>query len=378
MSIPVDIWVVKRQTGLTRDILSCYDWDINIDGLEMGVSSFKVDKDPNYNLPINGDFILVQSEDRIIKQSNIRTDVAGAPALSTAVYIGVVDSVDNFEIKAREIPYIANSTIVCGSSNGDERNPYKYMFDYTARQLCRPEALTEHIRLLCPDTSILPGWAVVFDKPKPMNLDDIYVTYFKRNQAVQDIPGFTFKDSVVNIYWWMHSIPGDEVSIFETAIHNLSVYEQPQNYGAANAVYIQDSDKPIGVVDAWYMKKNGDITNTLTRDVSLPVSAKGYYFDIEQNKATDTQPAKTHADVARSELRNQNYQHEITFSIDMRSPNAKDILTKGRRVAISYQQRVIHSLVTGYKISSDSYFATVSCGNIRSTLSNVLDGTDDN
>lgn len=377
MSMSVDIWVVKRQTGQTRDVLSSYDWEINIDGLEMGVSSFKVEHDPNYNLPINGDFIIVQSEDLLIKQANKRTDVSGAPELSTAVYIGVVDSVSNFEIKAREIPYIANSTAVFGSSDSSERNPYAYMFDYTARQLCRPEALTEHIRLLCVDRSIFTGWAAVFEKPKPMNINDVYITYFKRNQAVQEVPGFTSKDGVVDIYWWMHSIQGNEVPVFETSIHDLSVYEQPQNYGAANAVYIQDSNKPIGVVDPWYMKKNGDITNTLTSDVSLPVSAKGYYFDIEQNKPTDNQPAKTHADVARSELRNQNYQHEITFSIDMNTANIHDILTKGRRVAIRYQQRIIHSLVTKYTISSDSRFAKVSCGNIRSTLSNVLDSTDD-
>jgi hypothetical protein len=155
------------------------------------------------------------------------------------------------------------------------------------------------------------------------------------------------------------------------AFVNWSLYATPAGRNSANKLLIVDkktvnSEFPI-ILDTWHVDINGNIVQS-TNNVRLPVKQKIYIYD-----ALADPPPPTYDVIARSQLSFNQYSHEIEFDLvkdnNLIKPEELEI---GLLATINHDGNIYDSVLTGYNLSNNSNMMHLKFGNIRSTLTDIL------
>lgn len=160
-----------------------------------------------------------------------------------------------------------------------------------------------------------------------------------------------------------------------------NLYITPGGINSANALYVIDSKTPPDgkpVPEDWHgpepylMTEDGEILHTGTvppdANVQVPLIWKIKKLDYSM----DDHP--TPAEVAHEEMSMSQYQHEITFSLDVESALLKFSDFKlGMQADLVHDGVLYKSILTGYEFDQSSRYVKLRFGNVRSTLQSVLD-----
>lgn len=362
----LNLLVVDRTTHKVKVVTSSTNWELTDDKLSAATSSFMLQHDVDSTDILAGDFLIAKVEAEKFFPTVI--DTAG---YAHALYYGVVDSYSEKKLTTRQIMGVANVDCIAYTGN----NPATYLTNLWNRWVARPGSKLENFSISTSGLRV-SGWTITFDKPTKSNVLTLLTDIFKSNQIVLDCVGYTFNDTtgvvtfhisawqdkVANTNW---VIPADNTS----QVNNYDPYIQPANVGIPNACRVQDISKAEGTYTDYYLHKNGAVNTTLDSTVAQPVSSTAYLY----NAASLSKPKPSMLDLAKQQLKTRDYQHEITMSYSLENGYPDKAVSLGHYIKIRYQGKTLQSVLTSFALTSDSNWATLSCGNIRTKLAVVLD-----
>ena len=362
----LNLLVVDRASHKIKVVTTSSDWTLTDDKLSAATSSFTLSEYVADTDISAGDLLIAKMESEKYVPTTIDTS-----GYAHALYYGVVDSYSEKKLTTRQIMGVAN--VDCIAYSG--KNPATWLENIWSNWVARPGSLLDNFVVHTGALSI-SGWTITFEKPTESNVLTLLTDIFKSNQIVMDCVGYTFDDSTgvvtFHIQAWQDTvsnsnwvIPADNTS----QVADYDAYIQPANVGTANAVRVQDISKTQGTYTDYYLHANGTVNTTLDSTVNQPVSGTAYLYDA----STLTNPKPTMAALAKQELATQDYQHEVTMSYSLENGDGSNALSLGHYVKIRRQGKTLASVLTSYSLESDSAWATLSCGNIRTKLAVALD-----
>ena len=369
----LNITIVSRQTSKVKTQLRSASWTMSIDMLSSVTSTFNiVEQVPDTGISI-GDFVLVKfSGERWIPTSNVR-EAGGAYTDEFSVpYFGIVDSYESQVLTTRPLREIINTTgIVYSSSVEKILNPIMYMNNLVQRYVKRPGMMLDNFTLPEVDNSAYKDWSLTLEKPESENLLELATTMFKDMQMTYYIYSFSLaSNGTITFHFGAnYGFEGPTIMADDTkSFANISVYVRDANYGAVNAIRFQDATKAQGTYTDYYLQTDGTVVSSQTALVTKPISPMAYYWDT----SNQSDPKPTMLDTAKSQLTTLEYQHEISFDVNMDEIDMEKFRYLGGMVKIIYKGQTYASIVSSIKFTSDSHWATVTCGNVRTNMQTVL------
>lgn len=365
----INLMIISRSTGKIKHVTNSAVWNIEVDALQSASSSFTLDNLIADTEISSGDFVI----GKLSGERNWPTSKRADGSYS-AFYYGMVDSYEDRKLTCKSIRDLTNMNgIIYSSAEEGITSPISYGKMLLNRYVKSAGYQTEHIYVPAND---IPGnwggksWTLVVDKPTSSNVLNILISLFKDVQVTTSIVGYTFTYGAVTFIFDVYQVSGELNLIADNTamVHDFSAYVKPANYGVPNALYLQDAAKTHGDWDRFYLTQSGTVTQTLSSDVKQPIVPTSYLYDT--TSMSDPKPSKQ--DTAISQLKMQGYQHEITMDVNINSVELTELTQLGKRINIISKGVKYQSIESGYKMSSDSYWITLSCGNIRTSLQTVL------
>lgn len=363
------ITIVSRSSYTVQKVFNCYDWSIARDTIASVQSKFSfAGNETGYDIAV-GDFVIAKSIGEWIYPTQPHELAA---SWTKALYIGVVEAVENSEVSASEMNSLYNISIPITSSwNG--ANPSNFIESISTDVLTADRYLDD-VTYLVTDTSY-QNFHIQQDKIASYNVETVLSNLFKTTQFMTTCLGYKYDPVNGKLIFAMSSYKnltdfGNLLLSHNSKVMNASIYIRPENVGNPNALLLQYNKYRY----TYYLTEKGAIVTNSDTTVHLPVSKMGYvYTSPETLQEGEREPSPT--DIAMRELKIQKYQHEITFDIKSDYSQLYRLLNIGSTITLQYSGHRYPSIITKWEANSKSDFFTITCGNVRSTLQFALDGT---
>jgi hypothetical protein len=370
----VNIIVIDRKTSKVKKVASSAQWEINCDYLSSQTSTFTLKEIIPDSQILQGDFLIVKFfGERWVPTTKVRFEDSYNKNEFTAPYYGIVDAYSQHVITCRMLRDVMNTTgIAYTSSKESIVNPIYYMNVMFARYVQRTGMYLDNWTLPQQGNVAYKTWSLPLEEPTSVNLLDLATRLFKDIQMHYDVFSY-WRDNDATIHWRIQAgyllykitVIADDTKL----VANPSVYVRAANYGVPNAIRIQDASSNPGVFDDFYLQTDGTVVQSITSLVTTPLIPTAYYYDSTKMST----PIPSHKDIAVKELATQEYQHEISFDVNLDvASNPSDYLQLGREINIRVSGVTYNSVISSYKLTSTSPWATITCGNIRSNLQTLL------
>ena len=361
MSKRVDIWSINPDSYLSvSNKTHSYNWEIVNDYLNAESSTFTVENASSFKA---GDLA-------VVKESQT----------SKILLNGVITGVENDTIKIGTAQTVWNEDIIASRITGD--NLLRDLWNIVVGNFSRPNGMPLSNVYLIPWTSNVNYYKWSYqpkDSPNIINSVDFLKHLFKKYRVVVDFREIRF----LGEYQYNQVDLGVNISDKTLKLKNnvadfvnwdvaVSPNDTGSNYLAIYRKENQDMRAPIADSN-WYLNINGDLTQDLNNNVRKPLKRKAFLFD--QSSYSNEQPAPTYQEIAESELKANVYSHEISVDVrlDSKLISIEDWFYLGSKAQIVYNESLYPSVLSAWKLSSESDFVTLTFGNIRSTLSDVID-----
>lgn len=362
-----------------------------------------------------GDIVIISGGDYPITNSsnsgnlpNPIPNQTGSVNATIPEYIGIVDSNINARITAKSAYELFNRDVVVLSSESWD-TPSAYIM----------RLFNDHIRLrnstaytnfyMFSSGTAYRNWSFKVEKPSTVNGSDLLVSIFKQTNTNVSFYAYYVDPTTKNVYFYLRVMSrssSEEPSQFinlgnSLKYRNVDVYIRPYNFGEPNGLEMyQMYDKPEFDANGkpnvqtpeyryfWRTTGGAIVTQFSSSTISKPVIYNSVIYDTYPTYNEETGSGlnpyifdPTPLEVAESELADTPYQHEITVDYNLlTNTNTEErILLLGKLINFKYNNRTtgdrydLNSSVTGFTITGDSDWVQVKIGNIRSTLSMVLD-----
>lgn len=168
-------------------------------------------------------------------------------------------------------------------------------------------------------------------------------------------------------------------------IAESKVYDRPIMDGNPNGINIgtvnQDDNGNFSSVSVIrrYITKDRKIVHTPDDPgIVHPIKMTTYNYTpeketkTENGKETTTLKLKSADDIAKEQLMVPLAANEISFKIHKNHPQINSILRVGNYGNIIFKRKTRESIVTKYTINSNDDYVLVECGNVRSTLQDII------
>ena len=370
--------ILNRSDLAIKASFECFDWDINRDYL-LNEKSYFV---PFGSYQANaGDFL-------IAKRINGEKDVSYTHGMTTYTgikpfYTGVINGFDNTKINVCDIYSLFDFDVIGARDFASD-------FGFGIHTLANWYFFNDISKLppknLIFDVVNIPGHIgpgideflyLPVDPPVATNMIDLFVSALKNNDVVCDAELIARTDDGNNVLvMTMRKIDKNILlknNVFEFL--NWNLYISPTDNRQANKLYIVDKNTQTmwnqsDILDIWYTRPDGTITQDPNDGVYFPTTNKIYFYD--DASASDPN-APTFQMIAVSELAGSVNNHEISF--DMTKENnmvSYDDLVIGSKAQVIYNGILYNTILTGYEIKANSPYITLKFGYIRSTFQQVI------
>ena len=311
----LNINIIDRKTSMLKSIYQSFKWEINQDAIQSVTSTFTLfNAFTDSNIDV-GDFIIAKAGGNELVPTVPEYKVDGLQYYRT-LYIGIVDAYDGKVLTARAMRDIYNSNVVVNRS-GTNEGPSGWLSTQMADALDRKGMFADSISAATDPAVDIPGWRLIMEKRTPANVLDLIFQLFKDVQVHPD--EFTYSFYRFTKLYKFRTVVSNFLDVPQltlvggnsSIIRNLKVYVRPANVGIPNAIEMTDlSDYSTSY---FYLHKSGIVDSTFGDDVSLPISYTAYVYDKTSFSTSDGSVPPSKLDVATSQLKTQEYQHQITF-----------------------------------------------------------------
>lgn len=344
----MNIWIIKRN-GVIDGGMEVYTYDgIGRDYITTEKATFRTTKD---DLDVTkGDFLM-----------------AKFPNGEGISYFGVIQSYENRDIVCNDIISLVNFEFPATRSTGPS-------FELHAKNLINRYLIQDPSKLMdILEITIKSNTTHIYqpsEPPTPTNLMKYLINGFKKYNVV-----WTF-DRFENgkIYTSIESVT-TSIRLKNNLSHFIDwdVSTTEVGRGIDNHLLIvnkttNNSEGPNVLSEWWLTMENTVVNNRNNPLIFKPTKTKVWIYD------TTVEDKPTYQEVAESELLGSYYAHEISVKVhfdnqivDLRK------LQIGTLATIYYNDREYKSVLTGYSFDSNSPYATVMFGHIRSRFSELLE-----
>ncbi|MCM0582798.1 hypothetical protein H9L19_06855 [Weissella diestrammenae] len=349
MSTPLGIWVLSSDGNFdTVHVTTSYNWEINNDYISSEQSTFELlDNGPI----VEGQFII-------------------AKRLHTAdvIYIGIINAFENGQVKTGLMQTGLNYDIIMRPGSGKDINAHLAALIKNNNSKNQPLGAVSEIEV-DGDAS---AWSYQQeDAVKVKNMLSYFTHMFKKYRNIltfqlssngisgrlsKSTKNLALKNNSIDFVDWDVS-----VSPADTGTNNLIIYS------------IDSTPTVPKILSSWYLTRGGDLTQSIDDNVRVPVLSKGVIY--ESYKDDETGEIPSYQEIAESELKASTYAHEINVSIRNESKLVQfaDFNSIGALATITYDNTIYQSVLTGWTMKSDNAFTTFMFGNVRSSLSDLLE-----
>ena len=364
------ITIVSRSSYTVQKVFNCYDWSIARDTIASVQSKFSfAGNEAGYDIAV-GDFVIAKSIGEWIYPTQPHELAA---SWTKALYIGVVEAVENSEVSASEMNSLYNISIpIKNTWSGTNASNF---IDSLSDDVLTTDRYLTNVNYVVVDKSER-RFRVQQDKTAAYNVETVISNLFKTTLFMTTCLGYKYWSYNGSISFAMTSYRntqnfGNLLLSHNSKVMNASIYIRPENVGNPNALLLQYNDLRY----TYYLTESGSIiTSYSTGEVHRPVSKTGYvYTSPETLQEGEVEP--TPIEIAARELKVQKYQHEIKFDIKSDYNRLYNLLDLGSTITLQYKGSRYPSIITKWEANSKSDFFTITCGNVRSTLQFALDGT---
>ena len=356
----LNCYVLNRSDLAVKDYYLSNEYEINIDYLTNEKSSFKSPLNTNAQ---QGDFFLAKNvEDGTLK------DVA---------FFGLVDSFEDDKLVATDVYSLANIDFPATRKTGNsfEVHINTLIHYYLLNDVSK--AITD--RLIIRIDSNTNYTYQPADPPTITNMVKYMINGFRKYNVTWEVESVEYDEenklkinTVIKQKTKIINIKNNSYDFL-----NWSVYVSPAGRDSENKLLIidkktADSETPL-ILSTWYVDIDGNITQS-NASVRTPTKTKIFIYDNTPPEAGQEDNRPSFQEVANSELSYSLYSHEIEFDLKKENNllNPKD-LEIGLKVNIMYDGVLYPSILTGYIIDNKKSTMHLKCGNIRSTLADILD-----
>lgn len=342
------LWSIDRD-GNTVGMVNAVQATYAIDAISAEKSTFELMEDAS--IFKKGNFVLYKPSDDNMMD-----------------YFGVIDSYEDKKLVCNDIIVLANFEIPTAKISGPSFEQHyldllnKYLFNDPTKGLTniRVEIRTNTSHLYQPAES-----------PSSTNLMKYLINAFKKYNIVWGFDRFengivyTYLEAVTNTF----QIKNNVHDFREWSISTTEVGKDVENMLLIIDKKASTNMMAPKVLATYYLTNENEVTtNANDEKIILPTRNKVHIFDPEQ-----TDPP-TYEEIAKSELKGSYYSHEIT--VDTRLQNriiAFKNLRIGLLATIYYNDVIYKSVLSGYSYTDGSDVVSLTFGNIRSRISELLE-----
>lgn len=339
---------------LYRWDMTPYEKSFHVADFELGVDEINADATSTFSLP----------EDFLVERGDwLRAKYYPS---GKQAYFGVVESQENRTIHCRGLLGLADSEIMTHRVKGNS-------FEAHARKLILDNLVNDSTKNLSRvlDVQVESNTAHSYqaDGIGSRKLNSYLVNGFKKYNikwAIKDVQN-------KKIFSVLRRVT-KQISIKDSSseFRNWDVYIKKPGSGTENKLVIVDAasknmESP-NILATYYLINDDVTTNANHKEILKPTVTKVYLYD------RTLEDAPTYLEVAQSELSGNSYSHEISFDIDMHSKNIDvESLETGMLATLYVKGQVLKSVLTAYRVSSDSNAFSVTFGNVRSRTRDYFD-----
>lgn len=357
----LNIYIIDRATYKVKDYSECFDFNVNLDYIGNAKSNFTT---LDLMEAEKGDILLARNiNDIVVAQNQLRPFYCGVindienKRISTLMFFNIFDfDFAAYRVTGTSVEVQLRSLISVYFNN--------YPNDYYASGINWYAGSTTTAYSYQPSenptvTSFI-NYAIDVFKKYNVTIEIDYILFNDLdnsaifNVIIQQKQGtMQFKDNVYKFIDW-------------------NFYINQNSFNNFNRLMICDinsgSQFAPTVLATYYIQEDGTLVTSLTSGVFRPVVSSVFLYD-----STDPD-ALTYQQVAQSELSANIYSHEITFSF----PDDGDFIISNNLelglISQVYNEEILYnSILTGISFDSKSPFISLTFGNIRSTLKDILD-----
>lgn len=387
MNLIIDVY--DRVTRQFKYSGTVSEWRIEEDLLSSVASEFNLDtKVDDINAIRNkinelgkikmGDIVLVSYDPADTKIPRDTGILLNNKKIYRKLYYGIITTKESYKITCKSFLFEAwNCDFPLRENNPKtEDNPFKY-FNAIWETYIKPINGLYFDNVLAVKYDVpLPGWKIVYDpdSPEVRNLASFASYMFKQVQHVPTILGVAEASDgkMPDIVWTMLPVGTKETALQMFAsdkshFNDINVFESDTVEDIFNCISVWDSAGEE--LDTYYIYLDGKtIKNAKDKDFDITKVRTPVVHRLHQLSGDDSE------EYAKQQLGELLYNHEI----EIQANPADDIflyLQLGHPVFIRDKYENHESIITSYTYDSENEF-TIKCGNVRTTLESVLDGSD--